>query len=95
MYLRPENWRFNEARFWHSVKIARDGLEESFPAIGSAVAKSPDPRGKDHLLQATVDAITAVYVAEAADQAFFRRYRKMDAATKDKIRRMVDVWGKD
>jgi transcriptional regulator with XRE-family HTH domain len=34
-------------------------------------------------------------VAEAADQAFFRRYRKMDPATKDKIRRMVDLWGED
>jgi transcriptional regulator with XRE-family HTH domain len=32
-------------------------------------------------------------VVDAADQAFFRRYRKMDPATKDKIRRMVELWG--
>src|SRR5271166_5385092 len=31
-------------------------------------------------------------VAEATDQAFFRRYRKMEPATKEKIRRMVDLW---
>jgi len=34
-------------------------------------------------------------VAEATDQAFFRRYRKMEPATKDKIRRMVDLWDDD
>jgi transcriptional regulator with XRE-family HTH domain len=34
-------------------------------------------------------------VAEATDQAFFRRYRKMEPATKDKIRRMVDLWEDD
>ena len=32
---------------------------------------------------------------DAADQAFFRRYRKMDPATKEKIRRTVDLWGDD
>jgi transcriptional regulator with XRE-family HTH domain len=34
-------------------------------------------------------------VAEATDQAFFRRYRKMEPATKEKIRRMVDLWEDD
>jgi len=42
-----------------------------------------------------MDSTETVYVADAADQAFFRRYRKMDSATKDKIRRMVDLWGDD
>jgi transcriptional regulator with XRE-family HTH domain len=42
-----------------------------------------------------VDPTEKTDVAEAADQAFFRRYRKMDPATKDKIRRMVDLWGED
>jgi transcriptional regulator with XRE-family HTH domain len=42
-----------------------------------------------------VDTTETTDVAEAADQAFFRRYRKMDPATKDKIRRMVDLWGED
>ncbi len=34
-------------------------------------------------------------VAEATDQAFFRRYRKMEPSTKEKIRRMVDLWEDD
>ena len=42
-----------------------------------------------------VDRTDKTDVAEAADQAFFRRYRKMDPVTKDKIRRMVDLWGED
>jgi transcriptional regulator with XRE-family HTH domain len=42
-----------------------------------------------------VDSTDKTNVVEAADQAFFRRYRKMDSATKDKIRRMVDLWGED
>lgn len=32
---------------------------------------------------------------EAADAQFYRQYRKMDSATKDKIRRMVKLWGDD
>ena len=42
-----------------------------------------------------VDPTETTDVAEATDQAVFRRYRKMDPATKDKIRRMVDLWGED
>ena len=42
-----------------------------------------------------VDPTDKTNVVEATDQAFFRRYRKMDSATKDKIRRMVDLWGED
>jgi transcriptional regulator with XRE-family HTH domain len=42
-----------------------------------------------------VDPTATTDLAEAADQAFFRRYRKMDPVTKDKIRRMVDLWGED
>lgn len=42
-----------------------------------------------------VDPTDKTDVAEAADQAFYRRYRKMDSVTKEKIRRMVDLWGED
>ena len=42
-----------------------------------------------------IDPTDKTNVVEAADQAFFRRYRKMDSATKDKIRRIVDLWGED
>ena len=34
-------------------------------------------------------------VEEATDKAFFRKYQRMDATTKDKIRRMVDLLGDD
>jgi transcriptional regulator with XRE-family HTH domain len=32
---------------------------------------------------------------DAVDQAFFRKYRNMDASTKEKIRQMVELWGGD
>lgn len=42
-----------------------------------------------------VDDTETMQVADATDEAFFRRYRKMDPATKDRIRRMVELWGED
>lgn len=27
------------------------------------------------------------------DQEFYRKYKKMDPKTKDKIRKMIDLWG--
>ena len=35
------------------------------------------------------------HVAEATDEAFYRKYRRMDQATKERIRRMVDIWDDD
>jgi len=37
----------------------------------------------------------SVPVEDAKDTAFFRKYRGMDPAVKDKIRRMVDLIGED
>jgi transcriptional regulator with XRE-family HTH domain len=34
-------------------------------------------------------------IAEAADEAFYRKYRQMSPTTKERIRRMVDVWDDD
>ncbi len=34
-------------------------------------------------------------VETATDEAFFRKYRRMDAATKGKIRRLADLIGED
>lgn len=45
----------------------------------------------DYLL----DTGQVLLVEDAADEAFYRRYRRMDSATKDKIRRMVDLWGEE
>jgi transcriptional regulator with XRE-family HTH domain len=42
-----------------------------------------------------IDTTEKVGVEDATDNAFFRKYRKMDSATKDKIRRMADLLGDD
>lgn len=42
-----------------------------------------------------IDPSDKVLVEDATDTAFFRKYRSMDATTKDKIRRMVDLMGDD
>ena len=42
-----------------------------------------------------IDTTEKVGVEDATDNAFFRKYRKMDAATKDKIRRMANLLGDD
>ena len=64
----------------------------------------PRPSGDKVARIASVLGVTSDYlldttektnVAEATDQAFFRRYRKMEPATKEKIRRMVDLWKDD
>jgi transcriptional regulator with XRE-family HTH domain len=45
----------------------------------------------DYLIGATETA----GVETAADEAFFRKYRRMDAATRDKVRRLADLIGED
>lgn len=40
-----------------------------------------------------VDTRAATPDTDVVDNAFFRKYRRMDAATKEKIRQMVEVWG--
>jgi transcriptional regulator with XRE-family HTH domain len=42
-----------------------------------------------------VDTTALLEVADATDEAFFRKYRRMAPTTKDKIRRMVELWGDD
>lgn len=42
-----------------------------------------------------MDTTESVPVEEATDAAFFRKYRKMDPATKDKIRKLADLIGED
>lgn len=32
--------------------------------------------------------------ADVVDEAFYRQYRRLPDATKEKIRQMVDIWGK-
>jgi transcriptional regulator with XRE-family HTH domain len=42
-----------------------------------------------------VDTEESTPVPDVVDQAFFRKYRKLDPNTKAKIRQMVEVWGSD
>mgnify|MGYP000947160941 CR=1 FL=1 len=42
-----------------------------------------------------VDPTETVQMADAADEAFFRKYRRMNPDTKEKIRQMVELWGDD
>ena len=42
-----------------------------------------------------IDTTASVQVEDATDNAFFRKYRNMDPATKEKIRRMAEVIGDD
>lgn len=42
-----------------------------------------------------VDTTATVQVADATDEAFFRKYRQMNPVTKDRIRRIVELWGDD
>jgi transcriptional regulator with XRE-family HTH domain len=40
-----------------------------------------------------VDEDESASVPDAVDQAFFRKYRKMNPITKERIRQIVDLWG--
>ncbi len=42
-----------------------------------------------------IDPSATVQVEDATDTAFFRKYQNMDPATKDKIRRMLDLMDDD
>jgi transcriptional regulator with XRE-family HTH domain len=64
----------------------------------------PRPSGEKIARIAGVLGVTAEYLldpteklqaADATDEAFYRKYRRMDPTTKDRIRRMVDLWGDD
>jgi transcriptional regulator with XRE-family HTH domain len=64
----------------------------------------PRPSGEKIGKIASVLGVTAEYlldptekvqVADATDEAFYRKYRRMDPTTKHRIRRMVELWGDD
>ena len=42
-----------------------------------------------------VDTTAGLQVADAVDEAFYRRYRQMNSETKEKFRRMVELWDDD
>lgn len=68
-------------------------LENKNPPRPSAekLAKIAEKLGTT--IEFLLDEGTEVSQEEAADAQFYRQYRKMDPATKDKIRQMVKLWG--
>ena len=60
---------------------------------GEKVAKIASVLGvtTDYLL----DTAQTIQVEDATDLKFYRDYRSMPPATKDKIRRMVELWGEE
>ena len=59
----------------------------------------PRPSGEKITKIAAVLGVTAEYLldpqeqlADATDEAFYRKYRRMNSDTKNRIRRMVEVW---
>lgn len=78
--------------------------ESSKSYIWELENKNPPRPSADKIAKiARVLGVTAEYLvdptdtktAEAVDEAFYRKYRRMDSATKERIRRMVDVWDDD
>jgi transcriptional regulator with XRE-family HTH domain len=64
----------------------------------------PRPSAEKIAKIAAVLGVTADYLvdtreakpdASVVDDAFFRKYRNMDAPTKEKIRQIVELWGSD
>jgi len=68
-------------------------LENSNPPRPSAekLAKIANQLGTT--IEFLLDESDEIHEADAADAHFYRQYQKMDPNTKEKIRRMVKLWG--
>jgi transcriptional regulator with XRE-family HTH domain len=77
--------------------------ESSKSYIWELENKNPPRPSADKITKiAAVLGVTADYLvdtreskpnASVVDEAFFRKYRNMDAPTKEKIRQIVELWG--
>ena len=70
-------------------------LENRSPPRPSAEKLSKIAEQLETTIDYLLDDEEEVSPADAADASFYRKYRKMDAMTKEKIRKMVDLWGDD
>ena len=68
-------------------------LENKNPPRPSAEKLAKIAEKLDTTIEFLLDEGTEVTKEEVADAQFYRQYRKMDSATKDKIRQMVKLWG--
>lgn len=79
--------------------------ESSKSYIWELENKNPPRPSADKIAKiAAVLGVTADYLvdtreakpdASVVDEAFFRKYRNMDAPTKEKIRQIVELWGSE
>ncbi len=67
-------------------------LENKNPPRPSAEKLSYIARVLGVTAEYLLDTSDEVQVADATDEAFYRKYRKMNPGTKDRIRQMVDLW---
>lgn len=70
-------------------------LENKTPPRPSAEKLAKIAQKLDTTIEFLLDEGEVVSEEEAADARFYRQYRKMDSATKEKIRQMVKLWGDD
>ena len=70
-------------------------LENKNPPRPSAEKLAKIAEKLDTTIEFLLDEGEEVSKEEAADAQFYRQDRKMDSATKDKIRQMVKLWGDD
>jgi transcriptional regulator with XRE-family HTH domain len=70
-------------------------LENKTPPRPSAEKLTKIANQLDTTIEYLLDQDEAISTEDAADAKFYRQYRKMDAATKAKIRQMVKLWGDD
>ena len=70
-------------------------LENKNPPRPSAEKLAKIAEQLDTTLDYLLDEEENVTEEDAADASFYRRYRRMDPATKAKIRRTVKLWGED
>lgn len=68
-------------------------LENKNPPRPSAEKLAKIADKLDTTIEFLLDEGEEVSKEDAADAKFYRQYRKMDAPTKEKIRRMVKLWG--
>jgi transcriptional regulator with XRE-family HTH domain len=70
-------------------------LENKYPPRPSADKLSRIAAALGVTAEYLLDREGDVTAADAADQAFYRKFRRMDPEVKDRIRRMIDVWDDD
>jgi len=68
-------------------------LENKNPPRPSADKLAKIAKALDTTIEYLMDEGESVSEEDAADARFYRQYRQMDPTTKEKIRRMVKLWG--